>query len=135
MKKKLLLIIMLLFVISISLTGCKKNNDSNNKQEENETIPSDYMFYFAGGNDKITYMTYIYKIDNNQDNYGFKYINTTKKEVDGKEIEEIVGKGEVSWTEDVFVVARKHGAYSYVQYNGLVNQYTIDEFQVRFLMD
>ena len=127
--KKVLLILLLVF--SVALVGCQNKESKNDLKEENEVVPSDYMFYFVGEINKTKYMTYIYKIDNNQDNYGFKYVNT----IINDDEEEIVGKGEVSWTDDVFIVAKKHGAYSYVQYRGLDNRYTIDEFQVRFLMN
>jgi hypothetical protein len=40
-------------------------------------VPNDYIAVFHGGVGELTYSTYIYKIDNNQANYGFKYINTT----------------------------------------------------------
>ena len=124
MKKKI--IIMLILILSIGFfTGCGK--------KDKEVVKNAYSFYFEGGNNKITYRTYIYKVNNNQDNYGFRYVNTTKKKIDNKEVEIIVSEGEVTWTEDVFTVAKKHGSYSYVVQDGI--KYSINEFMQMFLMD
>ena len=146
MKKKITIpyiIIIILSIVSIillitTISLWKKLDKKECKIEEDKTeekVDEQYIAYFEGGNDKITYRTYIYKINNNQDNYGFRYTNTIIKTIDGKEQEEIVGEGEVSWTDDVFVVAKKHGAYSYVKYNGKDKKYTIDEFASMFLMN
>ena len=47
----------------------------------------------------------------------------------------ITDSGEVTWTDDVFPVAKKHGAYSYVKIPNDDKTYTIEEFQERFLMN
>jgi len=146
MKKRITIpyiIIIVLSIISIILlitTIClwcnvDKSKCKTDEIKEEEKIADNYIAYFEGGNDKITYRTYIYKINNNQANYGFRYTNSTLKNIDGKIVEDIVAEGEVSWTDDVFIVAKKHGAYSYVKYNGRDKKYTIDEFATMFLMN
>ena len=62
-------IVMILGIILILL---------NTNNVYSDKIPDNYIAIFNGGSGEVTYQTYIYKIDNGQDNYGFKYINTTK---------------------------------------------------------
>jgi hypothetical protein len=103
-----------------------------------DNIPNDYIAIFNGGSEEITYSTYIYKIDNGQANMGFKYINTVNTTVSWGSPEweiKITDSGEVTWTDDVFPVAKKHGAYSYVKIPNDDKTYTIEEFQERFLMN
>jgi hypothetical protein len=89
-----------------------------------KSIPEDYLAVFRGDN---SYSTYIYKIDNEHANMGFKYINTKGNKV--------MKTGEVTWTDDVFKVAKDHGAYSYVKIPGDSKKYSIEEFQNQFLMN
>lgn len=106
------------------------------KQDNN--IPENYIAIFNGGAGEITYSTYIYKIDNGQANYGFKYINTTNTTVSWGSSEwnvRITGRGEVGWTDEVFKVAEDNFAYSYVQLPNDTKTYTIDEFMSMFLMN
>ena len=103
-----------------------------------DNIPNDYIAIFNGGSGEITYSTYIYKIDNGQANMGFKYINTVNTTVSWGSPEwenKNTDSGEVTWTDDVFPVAKKHGAYSYVKIPNDDKTYTIEEFQERFLMN
>ena len=89
-------------------------------------VPDGYIAVFNGGAGEITYSTYVYKIDNGQANYGFKYvntINTTESWGSPNWNIKVVKTGTVDWTDDVFKVAEEHGAYSYVIYNG--QNYTI----------
>ena len=62
---------------------------------------------------------------------GFKYINTITIKGESK----IKDKGEFSWTDGAFIVAKKHGAYDYVEIPGDTKRYTIEEFQGRFIMN
>lgn len=87
-------------------------------------IPKDYMSIFHGEYNN----TYIYKIENDIDHYGFKYINTTK--VAGKEI--MIGFGEVNSTDDLFPIAKKNNAYLYVTIPGIEGELTIEEYQEIF---
>lgn len=120
---KLVFYILILVVLILSL----------NKRNE---IPQDYLFVFNGGSWEVTYSTYIYKIDNGHSNYGFKYINTTNttKSYGSSEIvQKITKTGTLMWTEEVFTVAKKNNAYSYVLVRG--KKYTPEEFAPMFLMD
>ncbi len=96
------------------------------------------MQFLIGGSGEITYSTYIYKIDNGQANYGFKYINTTNTTASYGSSEwkvKITGKGEVSWTDDVFLVAKNNGAYQYVNLPNSDKIFSIEDFMVMFMMD
>lgn len=95
------------------------------------SIPNDYIAVFQGESVNTKYSTYIYKIDNGHANMGFKYINTIT--IKGKT--NIKDKGEFSWTDGAFIVAKKHGAYDYVEIPGDTKRYTIEEFQGRFIMN
>lgn len=108
------------------------------KSSDNETIPDGYIAVFHGGVGEQTYQTYIYKIDNGQANRGFKYINVTSTtEFWGSPnwITEINDEGEFDWTDGAFIVAEKHGAYSYVTVPNNDEVYTIEEFQKKFIMN
>ena len=95
------------------------------------SIPEDYIAVFQGESVNTKYSTYIYKIDNEHANMGFKYINTITIKGESK----IKDKGEFSWTDGAFIVAKKHGAYDYVEIPGDTKRYTIEEFQRRFIMN
>ena len=95
------------------------------------SVPNDYIAVFQGESVNTKYSTYIYKIDNGHANMGFKYINTITIKGESK----IKDKGEFSWTDGAFIVAKKHGAYDYVEIPGDTKRYTIEEFQGRFIMN
>lgn len=106
--------------------------------KNNDTIPTDYIAIFNGGTGEVTYSTYIYKIDNNQPNYGFKYINTINTTTywgSTKTTAKIIDQGTVDWTDEVFIIAQNHGAYSYVLLPNSNKTYTIEEFMQMFLMN
>ena len=90
-------------------------------------IPENYIAIFHGSSDKTNYKTYIYKIDTEEANYGFSYINTTN--------DKITDKGKVDWTDNVFEVAKENKAYSYVTLPNNDKKYTIDEYSRMFLMN
>ncbi|MDR1100753.1 MAG: hypothetical protein LBL34_00075 [Clostridiales bacterium] len=101
-------------------------------------IPQDYVAIFIGQSSaEISYSTYIYKIDNGHDNYGFKYINVTTSTVSwGSSQSEtrITGEGKFDWTDGAFIIARENNAYSYV----LLPDGTImspEEFMSKFIMN
>lgn len=105
---------------------------------KSDKIPKDYIAVFNGGSGEVTYSTYIYKINNKQANYGFKYINTTNTTLSWGNPNwniEITSKGTVNWTDDVFTVAEKNNAYSYVKLPNDNKKYSIDEFMSMFLMN
>ena len=106
--------------------------------KESDVIPDDYIAVFHGGSGEKTYSTYIYKIDNDHPSYGFKYINTTNTTTSwGSNKWDIkkTGEGTIMWTDDVFTVAEKNNAYSYVTLPNDKKTYTIEEFQSMFLMN
>lgn len=132
-KRKLLigLIITFVFIACSGLYIIYKYQNTN-------CIPDDYIAVFHGGSGVITYSTYIYKIKNGQANYGFKYINTTNTNSSANQQPEIMvtDRGKINWTDDVFDIAKKNNAYSYVQLpNENKKIYTIDEFWIKFSMD
>lgn len=98
----------------------------------------DEVATFHGGSGEQTYETVIYKIPNGQANMGFKYENKTctTKSWGATEWEcRLVKTGEVTWTDDVFTVAKLHGAYSYVTLPNDSKTYSISEFEKMFIMD
>jgi len=130
-------IIILISIVSVLIIGCisvfayKSNNSAN--------IPEDYIALFHG-NESSEYelQTYIYKIDNGQANMGFKYINvtaSTKSWGSSEWIYKINKKGTFDWTDGAFMVAKEHGAYSYVTLPNDNKTYTIEEFQSMFIMN
>lgn len=109
-----------------------------NYQKNKNVIPDNYIAVFSGGSGEIVCETYIYKIDNGQSNYGFKYINTRSMTTSwGSTNWEtiVVEKGKVDWTDSVFGVAKKHGAYSYVRFPNDSKTYSIEEFMDMFIMN
>ena len=108
------------------------------KYQNNSDIPNDYIAIFHGGVGEQTYETYIYKIDNGHGNFGFKYINvtsTTESWGSSNWKHKINEKGEFDWTDGAFIVAKKHGAYSYVTLPNDDKIYSIEEFQNMFIMN
>ena len=47
----------------------------------------------------------------------------------------VTGRGKVSWTDDVFKVAKENNAYSFVRLPNDDKMYTIEEFMTMFSMD
>lgn len=130
MKNKYIPIIIVAISIIVVLFFIVKPKDNS--------IPEDYIAVFNGGAGEITHSTYIYKIDNDHDNMGFKYINTVNTTTSWGSPDweiEVVKTGEVTWTDDVFKVAKDHGAYSYVKVPNDDKTYSIEEFQKIFLMN
>ena len=109
-----------------------------NYQKNRNFIPDNYIAVFRGGSGELIYETYIYKIDNGHNNYGFKYINTKSMTTSwGSSNWEtvVVKKGKVDWTDEVFGVAKEHGAYSYVRLPNDSKTYSIEEFMGMFIMN
>lgn len=136
-KRKIGKIIAILSVIVISLVGFLIYYFGRDGGYSDK-VPEGYIAVFHGGCCEVTYSTYIYKVDNDHANYGFKYINTTNSTVSWGSPQwtvKITKKGFVNWTDDVFTVAEKNGAYSYVTVPNDDKTYTIEEFMSRFLMN
>lgn len=136
-KKVFLVIIIMIVVVLVSFVSAFFYYRWRYKKDN--IIPTDYIAVFYGGAGEITYSTYIYKIDNGKPNYGFRYINTENTTVSWGSNEwtsTVKKRGRVGWTDEVFSVAKKNGAYSYVTLpNDKSKTYTIEEFQKMFLMD
>lgn len=129
--KLIIFLIASLVIIGLILLGIYLYKENNN-------IPDNYIAVFHGGAGEVTYSTYIYKIDNGHANYGFKYINTTNTTTSWGSSTwkiKITARGEVSWTDDVFVVAKENNAYSYVKIPNSDKVYSIEEFMKIFLMN
>lgn len=110
----------LIMILAIFLTA----NGGKNK------IPDNYIAVFNGGYGEVTYSTYVYKLKK-----GYKYINTTNTTVSWgstERVQKITGKGKVKLTTDVFPIAEKNNAYSYVMMAGSDRAYTIEEFRAIF---
>lgn len=135
MKKSLCFILGIVLILGI-VVGI--NAIIVEKQNVSDEIPEGYIAVFHGGSGEVTKSTYIYKIDNGQANMGFKYINTenhTESWGSPNWIIKIVDEGEFDFTDGAFVVAKKHGAYSYVKEFGNDKVFTIEEYQDRFIMN
>lgn len=93
---------------------------------------------FHGGSGEVTYNTYIYKIISGHANMGFKYRNETCiTKTYGSSVSNCkdVGSGQFTWTDEAFIIAKKHGAYSYVTVPGEDKIYSIEKFAEKFMMD
>ncbi len=99
------------------------------KNSKDIKIENNYIFKFAGNKTEDTHYTYIYKIDNGKQNYGFKYINTKIE----NNLEEIILIGELGWTDEVFDLALNNNAYDYVLIPNDDTMYSIEEFKNIFL--
>lgn len=104
----------------------------------NGDLTSDYIVIFNGSVGEFNYKTYIYKLDNGQANYGFKYINTVENSTSWASPtrkKTIIKRGEVGWTDEIFIVAKENNAYMYVTLPNDQEKYTIEEFEKMFLMN
>ena len=98
----------------------------------------DEIATFHGGVGEVIYETTIFKIPNGQYNMGFAYENKTctTRSWGSSEWDCTTTKtGEVTWTDDVFIVAKNNGAYSYVTLPNDSKTYSINEFEEKFIMD
>ena len=80
---------------------------------------------------KDAYRTYIYKVDNDQANMGFSYINAIGH---GKSYK-IFSSGSFDFTDGAFKAAKEFGAYDYVTIPGDDKNFSIEEFQSMFIMN
>ena len=134
MNNKKVTIICLVIAVIILIIICA--NKFINRETTSGIIPDGYICVFNGGVGEVTYSTYIYKNKKYSDNYGFDYINTTnttKSWGSSEWNQKITSRGTVGWTDEVFEIARKNNAYSYVEEKGKI--YTIEEYGNRFIMD
>ncbi len=95
-------------------------------------IPDGYIAVFHGGAGEITYQTYVYKINNEQGNYKFSYINTTSRTThwgSNELIIEITKRGSVNTIHNIIDIAKENYAYSFVTLPDSDKVYTIEEYQ------
>lgn len=137
MNKKSILVIAII-IISAVILNIVVFNISKPKNNNNDIIPEGYISVFHSDNGDKIYETYIYKIQNDKPNYGFNYVNVTKtiKKSGSSEYDiKITSRGTLDWTDDVFDIASKNNAYSYVTLPGSDDRYAIGEYMKMFLMD
>lgn len=124
MKKKN--ICLFFFIVILVLIICILILKSNNK------IPDNYIAVFHGGTGEITYETYIYK--NKNDNSKVNYINVTSTTVSygsAKWKHKITKRG-VSSKKDIFEIAKKNNAYSYVTISSGSETYSVNQYKKIF---
>lgn len=129
-----LLVISVIIVIGILVVINKNGRNDVNKDK----IPDGYIAVFHGGVGERTHQTYIYKINNGQANYGFNYINVTSTTIfygSPQWNNQITERGLVEWTDNVFEIAKKNGADSFVTLPNSDKIYTIEEYRQIFLMN
>lgn len=129
MKKKYWIIfIVLVAIIEIGIIIFSYNSDVDN------TIPNDYIAVFKGETGETVHSTYLYKTKSGKKTK-YKYINTTTtlNEYDSTDFnEEIIKKGNLKNRNEIFKVAKKNDANSYVKYIKKDKIYTIEEFMQVF---
>jgi len=96
----------------------------------NNRIPTNYIAVFSGNKGNKTYSTYMYKKDNNNDTYGYKFINTVSNKNQEKNYT-ILLKGEVDWKDQILNIAKRNNAYESVKYQG--RDITVDDFINTFI--
>lgn len=136
-KKNFWLIMILInaLIVSCILVAINKNIKDN---KNNDKVPDGYIAVFHSDSGEITYETYIYKINNEQANSGFDYVNvtnTTSYWGSGEFNTKITKRGSVQWADNIFEVARENNAYSYVTLPNTTKIYTIEEYMQMFLMN
>lgn len=133
MRRKVAIITIIILVILVNIVVFITLKSESFKENN---IPENYVAVFHGGSGEQTYETYIYKIENGKNNYGFEYINTTTTTIRyGSTISEskITKKGSFDWTDEAFKIAEDNFAYSHVSVPGDDNIYTIEEFKKIFI--
>jgi len=103
------------------------------KYQSNKNIPDNYIAIFKSDDStELSYSTYIYKIEDKDSKYNYKYINTTNTTMSwgsSKRKIKVAEQGKITRVEDVFEVAKKNNAYSYVLLPKDDKNYTIEEFK------
>ena len=97
-------------------------------------IPENYIAIFKSEAGEIVYTTYLYKNLKNK-KIKYKYINkkTTLNEYNSTDFnEKIKKKGTLKNKNEIFKIAKKNNAYSYVKYMKEDKIYTIEEFKKKF---
>lgn len=127
-KKNWIIFIVLVAIIEIGIIIFSYKIDVDN------TIPNDYIAVFKGETGETVHSTYLYKTKSGK-KAKYKYINTTTtlNEYDSTDFnEEIIKKGNLKNRNEIFKVAKKNDANSYVKYIKKDKIYTIEEFMQVF---
>ena len=130
-KIKIIIILFIVIILGVIITFLCLSRNNNNIQ-----IPNDYLAVFQGGSGEITYSTYIYKLDNEKKDSGYKYINTTNTTTSWGSSDWNINKteeGTVVFAKDLFRIAEENNAYSYVELPNNKETYTIEEYQEMIL--
>lgn len=129
MKKKFWIIfIVLVVIIEVGMIFFSYRVDIDN------TIPNDYIVVFKGETGETVHSTYLYKTGTGK-KVKYKYINTTTtlNEYNSTDFnEKIIKKGNLKKRKEIFKIAKKNGANSYVKYIKNDKIYTIEEFMQVF---
>lgn len=126
--------IIIILILALLVTGITMYRFYNTNTDDD--IPGNYIAVFYGGSGEKTYSTYIYKVDNGHESYGFNYINTTNTTTSWGSSDwdiQVTSKGNVHWMNDVFRIAKENNAYSYVKLPNRKTSYTIEEFADIFM--
>ena len=99
---------------------------------DNTKIPDGYVAVFKGETSDVVYSTYVYRVKKKK---SYKYVNTISTIVDFDNYvwdEKVVKKGKAKNKKELFKIAKKNFAYTYVKYQDDNNIYSVDEFDKIF---
>ena len=100
-------------------------------KEEKSSIPNNYIAVFKGESAEEIHTTYLYQKKKNK-KYTYNYINTitTTNSYDDTILQEkIVKKGKLKKKTDIFKIAEKNNADTYVKYQKDEEIYSMVEFK------
>lgn len=124
-KRYIFLLISIILLIQIVLITVVFN------KKEDTIVSNDYVAVFKSESAEEIHTTYLYMKKKNK-KYTYTYINTvtTTNSYDDTILEEkVVKKGTIKKKKDIFKIAKKNNAYSYVKYRKDEQIYQIDEFK------
>lgn len=126
-KRYLILLIIILLVSQIGIITYSYIND------DPATVSTDFIAAFKGESGEVVYSTYLYQ-KKKKKKKTYTYINTVST-LSGYDStnwnEEIIKKGKLKKKKEIYDIAKKNNAYSYVKYeDGKI--YSIEEFQKMF---
>ena len=106
---------------------------SFNRETSND-IPTNYIAAFKGETGEIVYTTYLYETKKGK-KVTYNYINTISKTNtfdDTAGVEEVLKKGKLKKKNDIYKIAEKNNAYTFVKKKDDEKLYTIEEFKEEF---
>ena len=105
----------------------------NNKETSND-IPTNYIAAFKGETSETVYTTYLYETKKGK-KITYNYINTisrTNTYDDTSGIEQVTKKGKLKKKNDIYKIAEKNNAYTFVKKKDDEKLYTIEDFKKEF---